>query len=174
MKTKFEELIGQQEAALKRKFTDIPNFGTPIDEHDSNFRWSIDEKLGLKTIPELVEIRTRGVDNGVMCAIQLVWEGGIESPVFDCGRDVDPIRSVRLDGSKIRRIISNSHSEHGYADEIRIEHDNGSQQTIFTKGRKSFDEQVREIAANQRIVGLYGRLLVGGNVRYLGFIVADQ
>ena len=65
---------------------DLNNFGNPLAAADINFRWPTKEDLTRLNINEpliLKEVRTKGVQGDDLTAIQLVFQNGIESPLFD-------------------------------------------------------------------------------------------
>ena len=79
----------------------MPNFGDPRPEHANNFLWPTPgdlEQLNLSKPLRLKAIKTKGVPNVYLTAIQLVFEDGIESPMFDTRRGAagDEIRTEVL------------------------------------------------------------------------------
>ena len=75
---------------------DLERFGQEAASNDSDFRWPTQadlEKMNLAKPPTLIEIRTSGSGWG-LASIQLIFEDGIESPLFDSkATDASPIAS---------------------------------------------------------------------------------
>ena len=62
-------------------------FKNALKPEQINFRWPKLEDLEALKLAEplkLVAIRAKGTMNDKMTAIQLVFENGIESPLFEC------------------------------------------------------------------------------------------
>ena len=92
---------------------DLPKFGCDQQqEHAGNFRFSLldyPETKNLAELPKLVAIKHKGNDPGpgILTAIQLVFEHGIESPEFDSkyARQCREYRTTRLEGHRISQIV---------------------------------------------------------------------
>ena len=71
----------------KYPIRDLARFGQENAANDYDFRWPSIEQLqalNLTKPPKLTEIKTIGIsgDDG-LCSIQLIFEGGIQSPLID-------------------------------------------------------------------------------------------
>ena len=158
------------------KLKDLLNFGDPLTEHEANFRWPTRDKLkklNLNGPLKLEEIRTKGVNGNFMTAIQLVFEGGIESPMFDTNHPnaSNEISTVQIPDAPISRVSARIFNTRAQAN-IRFEQGEGST-TVFNKNYKIGRDETREIPANHHIVGVYGRAVQEEFLLYLGFIIAE-
>ena len=106
----------------------------------------------------LKAIRTKGRPSYPMTAIQLEFEGGIESPMLDTksSYSLPEIRTTELSGRKIKKILSRASSDNGMTSNLRLEDDTGSLIEIYEKQWNNGDEMSREIPHNHHIVGVYG------------------
>ena len=73
---------------FSKNLLDLENFGSKHIEIKDNIRWTVEdelEKWQLTKPPRLTAVRTRGGGEGNSClsAMQLVFEDGHESPLFD-------------------------------------------------------------------------------------------
>ena len=108
----------------------LPNFGSPRPEDPNNFLWpspaNLDE-LSLTRPLQLKAIKTMGVHGSGPSAIQLIYENGIESPMFDskntgAGSDVT---TVELKKKVIRRIIART-CRNGWLGNLRFVYEDAS------------------------------------------------
>ena len=121
--------------------------------------------------PRLTAIRTRGASNQLLTAIQLVFEDGHESPLFDTKRGGSiEIKTVELTGKAINKIIWQ-----GDRDTVRFwfEHEGGRQLIFDEAYLHQYSPETREIQPNHYIVGIKGRIELNNHFKYLGFIVAE-
>ena len=73
-------------SAWKPVLVSLPHFAAARQPAEINFRWPSEAdlaNLNLTEPPKLVQIRTKGVQNCPMTAIQLVFADGLVSPLFD-------------------------------------------------------------------------------------------
>ena len=89
---------------------DLKIFCQEAESNDSDFRWTIQadlEKINLTKPPKLIEIRTSGSGNVGLSSIQLIFEDGIVSPLFDAkANDASPIQSYQVKDQKIQSVKS--------------------------------------------------------------------
>jgi len=87
---------------------DLSNFGNALTESANNFRWPTEDDLKQLNLLEplkLKEVRTKGPQNGDLTAIQLVFQNGIESPLFDAKHSLaTAITSVKVRDEPVKKI----------------------------------------------------------------------
>lgn len=72
----------------KCRLVDLPRFGKHEAENDPHFRWPTENDLldlNLEAPPKLIGVKSSGSASG-LASLQLLFENGIKSPVFDSQR----------------------------------------------------------------------------------------
>lgn len=80
---------------------DLPQFSREQEASDAGFRWPTVEDLqgmkGQKAFPKLKEIRTSGTADSGLASIQLVFEDGLQSLMFDSkNNSAGPVKSYQI------------------------------------------------------------------------------
>ena len=159
----------------------LQNFGCQLEEDHRNFEWPTDielQKLELTEPLRLMAVKTKGFPNGDMTAIQLIFEGGVTSPMFDSKARYrgDELSTVEVSSSEtpFKRITSRVYNAK-YTASLSLDFDSEEKTPVVLYNKKDVRrdmvEEVREIPEGHQIVGVYGRL-ENNYVRYLGFKVA--
>ena len=85
----------------------------PLNAHAGNFCWPTEadlKNLNLSEPLQLKEVRTDGVQNYFMTAIQFVFTNGVESPLIDSKHPGSTgLSSFVIPDKPIRRILSRVH-----------------------------------------------------------------
>ena len=159
----FSEFFNPPSYSLKTEsLRDLHHFGKQaLDSANAEvtFRWPTSEDLKQLELNEplkLQAIRTKGALDNPLSAIQLVFQNGIESPIFDSQKKgADDFTTVALpDGSPIVSITSKA-SNIGCSDIVFVQK-NGQETVIFDKNWHYGSEEIREIPETHAIVGVYG------------------
>lgn len=111
---------------------------------------------------------------GFQTAIQLVFEGGVESPMLDTNHPSasTEISEVKLSGKNVESIICDAGCN-SYIAKMQFKHENG-QQVVFKGLDRHFGDTAKLVPSNHIIVGVYGNFTKGAYIRQLGFIVAEK
>ena len=123
------------------------------------FRWPTEEILEgfkLRKPLKLKAIKTKGYPGGSMTAFQLIFEDGIESPMYDGGHSSagDDISTIDVSDLQTKDIVCNGRSD-GYIAKMTIRNESGSK-TIYHKNRSDYQNSTRKIPDGYHIVGFYG------------------
>ena len=110
-----------------------------------------------------------------MTAIQLVYENGVESPLFDANNcSASELNSVRLpERNKITSISVWGGNLFTYKMQVEFE-EAESTQIVYHLNKNDGEYQQRAIPPNHSVVGVYGKLDHGGYLEYIGFIVMED
>ena len=106
-----------------------------------------------------------------MTAIQLVFEGGVESPLFDAkDANATEIKSYPVPDKQIEKVTGQKFS--GVLFRLTLKFNDSAELTVFPESgiRANYD---CEIPPGHAIVGIYGRIH-DNYIRSLGFIVMEQ
>jgi len=106
-----------------------------------------------------------------MTAIQLVFENGITSPLFDGNHSrATGMTTVQIPDKPIKRISVRTGGVCAYS--LQFEFAQGPPLVVFDKGYTGHPVKSQEIPANHHIVGVYGRIQ-SNLILYLSFILAE-
>ena len=149
----------------------------PTNNFGANFVWPSREdleQLGLRKPLQLKAIRTREWKRGqALSAIQLVFEDGIELPVFECkvaGYTI-PLKTTEINGKEIYRVrAKTTEKSEGAIYGLSFDHENGSQ-TIHNSNRAT-QEFGKSIPEGYQIVGVYGTLWHKHYIWQFGLVLA--
>ena len=138
---------------------DLPCFLDQPSDDKVNFRWPTLEDLRAlppSTTLKLKEIRAKRVKGSAMTAIQLVFEGGIESPLFDSKQaNATEIKSYPVPDKRIEKVTGKQCDS--ALRKLTLKFDDNSTLTVFSESDHVTDDD-REIPPGHAIVGIYGQL----------------
>ena len=169
-------LLNQAKVSLK----DLPFAGGDKPAaSDETFRWPTLEDLKALKLSEplkLTEIRVKGTVGGSLSAIQLVFQNGTESPLFD-GKynNATKIQTYKLSDQPITIVSGKAHGDGTFPKKFSLTFKDGSELSIFPQGSSGAKgkDPVIKIPPNQTIVGIYGSIS-RYHICQLGFIVMEQ
>ena len=140
---------------------DLLHFGTnQFSSQLTTFRWPTAEDLKQLKIAEPLKLQaiiTKSASNGLcpLTAIQLVFQNGIKSPLFDAYPSAHEPITIRVPDSPIVTISSKANE--WYSGSINFVHKDGKTTVAFdTKYDAKCADVTREIPENHSIVGVYG------------------
>lgn len=157
---------------------DLSLFGETNNQDDKIFRWPTADdirNMNLSEPPKLKEILVKGTNSHGLSYMQLKFENGIESPIFDANRDdAGAIKSYKIKSSSrisqmsarvnLRNNLNQLHLSYadGVKDDIIIFHSNG-------------DDKTKAVPAGHIVVGMYGKSTSpnGSRICALGWILMD-
>ena len=114
----------------------MPCFRDQLSAHEVNFRWpKLEDLQALKLPLKLKEIRAKGLVNSAMTAIQLVFEGGVESPLFDGKQsNATAIKSYPIPDKRIMKITGQQGSS--WFRRFTLKFDDNQELTVFPESDK--------------------------------------
>ena len=119
------------------------------------------KKLNLKKLPTLTEIRLRQTYTSCIGSVQLVFEGGLESPLFEGLDKCEPLELVRIrdPGSPIRELTMRVHGtgKDSYLHQLLLLHDS-AHMSISYQFHEAGELIKYTLPQNHVILGVYGRL----------------
>ena len=122
---------------------------------------------------QLKEVRTKAAQGNPLSAIQLVFQNGIESPLFDAkGPGANEISTVRVLDKQMNCV--SAQVEAMYISKIQFEYNDGEAKIVFDKNYGYGSQDVRSIPENHSIVGIYGTYYDNAFMSRLGFIVMQN
>ena len=127
--------------------------------------------LKLKKPLKLTHIKAKGIVRDGMSALQLVFENGIESPLFDGGQQgTTELETFEVPDRPVTRITGTSGGAH--ISRIILTFEDNQHVTVFPQSKEVPKYDI-EVPPKHAIVGIYGTY----NYKFigrLGFIVMPQ
>lgn len=165
---------------LEFLISDMRKFGRPIcDENKkkaSTFRWptcQLMQNLKLLVPLQLKEIRTKGVPNYALTAIQLVFTNGMMTPFFDGQHSAaDPEVQVVEITAPVKSIGGKFQADQTNVLWVKTGDEEKDTIKVFDKEALTGTVNNFDIPNDSSIVGVYG-YIYGQSIRNLGFITAE-